>query len=234
LSSSSSSSSRLHRPSPHLHPRLAHLEYARTAFSERPDTYPQLRRQARHRREFIYNKSLEQKEQQIYDRKQKVKDLLAKGKEVPRGHGVGDREAKMDAGQEGAFLSFSSPVSCSLARIDRCLLSSQFPSPTSTTSTSWPASKTLGFSLRLPATRAASCNSSQRCVPPSFLAVFHECVCGECRTRLVVTVSYGIIDSDSFSPPFPPPFPRFFSTHPRRNSASLSPTRPASIAVTTS
>ncbi|KDE08964.1 U3 small nucleolar ribonucleoprotein IMP4 [Microbotryum lychnidis-dioicae p1A1 Lamole] len=59
-----------------------------------------LRRQARQRREFLYTKSLEQKEQQIWERKQRVKDLLAKGKQVPRGHGVGDREAKMDARQE--------------------------------------------------------------------------------------------------------------------------------------
>lgn len=62
----------------------------------------QLRRQARQRREFLYQKSLEQKEQQIWQRKQAVKDLLAKGKEVPRGHGAGEREMRMDAAQDGA------------------------------------------------------------------------------------------------------------------------------------
>ena len=60
-----------------------------------------LRRQTRLRREFLYSKSLEQKEKQIWERKQRVKDLLAKGKEVPRGRGVGSREAKMDDGTEG-------------------------------------------------------------------------------------------------------------------------------------
>ncbi|GAA5863204.1 hypothetical protein JCM5296_005332 [Sporobolomyces johnsonii] len=59
-----------------------------------------LRRQNRLRREYLYNKSLEQKEQQIWERKQRVKDLLAKGKEVPRGHGVGEREQRMDASKE--------------------------------------------------------------------------------------------------------------------------------------
>lgn len=63
----------------------------------------QLRRQTRLRREFLYTKSLEQKERQIWERKQRVKDLLAKGKEVPNGQGVGDREGKMDAGSEGEF-----------------------------------------------------------------------------------------------------------------------------------
>ncbi|ORY42451.1 hypothetical protein BCR35DRAFT_273110, partial [Leucosporidium creatinivorum] len=57
----------------------------------------QLRRQTRLRREFLYQKSLEQKERQIWERKQRIKDLLAKGKEVPRGQGVGEREGRMDA-----------------------------------------------------------------------------------------------------------------------------------------
>ncbi|KAI5477254.1 hypothetical protein MNV49_006550 [Pseudohyphozyma bogoriensis] len=56
-----------------------------------------LRRQTRLRREFLYSKSLENKERQIWERKQRVKDLLAKGKEVPNGQGVGEREARMDA-----------------------------------------------------------------------------------------------------------------------------------------
>ncbi|KAL8278169.1 hypothetical protein RQP46_009342 [Phenoliferia psychrophenolica] len=57
-----------------------------------------LRRQTRLRREFLYTKGLEQKERQIWERKQRVKDLLAKGKSVPNGHGVGDREGRMDDG----------------------------------------------------------------------------------------------------------------------------------------
>ncbi|GAA5881105.1 hypothetical protein JCM3774_000873 [Rhodotorula dairenensis] len=59
-----------------------------------------LRREARKRREFLYTKSLEQKEQQIWQRKQAVRDLLAKGKQAPRGHGAGERELKMDAAQD--------------------------------------------------------------------------------------------------------------------------------------
>merc|ERR1711939_872743 len=59
-----------------------------------------LRRQARQRREFLYNKALEAKSKQIYERKQRVKDLLAKGKEVPKRDAVGERESAMDAAQE--------------------------------------------------------------------------------------------------------------------------------------
>lgn len=64
-------------------------------------TQTQLRREARKRREFLYTKSLEQKEQQIWQRKQAVRDLLAKGKQAPRGYGAGERELKMDAAQDG-------------------------------------------------------------------------------------------------------------------------------------
>lgn len=66
-------------------------------------SFEQLRRQTRLRREFLYTKSLEQKEKQIWERKQRVKDLLAKGKEVPRGQGTGDREQRMDETQDGEF-----------------------------------------------------------------------------------------------------------------------------------
>ncbi|GAA5850404.1 hypothetical protein JCM3766R1_007183 [Sporobolomyces carnicolor] len=59
-----------------------------------------LRRQTRLRREFLYNKSLEQKERQIWERKQRVKDLLAKGKQAPNGQGTGEREQRMDAAKE--------------------------------------------------------------------------------------------------------------------------------------
>ncbi len=43
----------------------------------------QLRRHARERREYIYRKNLESQEQQIYERKQKLKDSLATGKLFP-------------------------------------------------------------------------------------------------------------------------------------------------------
>jgi len=42
-----------------------------------------LRRQTRERREYIYRKSLEQKERQIFERKQRIRQLLAEGKPIP-------------------------------------------------------------------------------------------------------------------------------------------------------
>ncbi|KIJ24751.1 hypothetical protein M422DRAFT_39027 [Sphaerobolus stellatus SS14] len=42
-----------------------------------------LRRQVRERRQYIYAKSLEAQERQTYERKQKVKDALASGKQLP-------------------------------------------------------------------------------------------------------------------------------------------------------
>ncbi|EIW71732.1 U3 small nucleolar ribonucleoprotein IMP4 [Tremella mesenterica] len=42
-----------------------------------------LRRQTRERREYIYKKSLESQERAIYERKQRIKDLLAAGKPIP-------------------------------------------------------------------------------------------------------------------------------------------------------
>lgn len=56
-----------------------------------------MRRQTRLRREFLYNKALEEKEKQIWERKQRVKQLLAQGKAVPKADKLGDREMKMDA-----------------------------------------------------------------------------------------------------------------------------------------
>ncbi len=70
----------------------------------------QLRRQTRLRREFLYSKSLETKERQIWERKQRVKDLLAKGKSVPKGQGVGERELRMDGDSEGKQHSQSSSM----------------------------------------------------------------------------------------------------------------------------
>jgi hypothetical protein len=42
-----------------------------------------LKRQTRQRREFLYKKALEARERQIWEKKQAVKDALAKGKPVP-------------------------------------------------------------------------------------------------------------------------------------------------------
>ncbi|ODN78399.1 hypothetical protein L202_04038 [Cryptococcus amylolentus CBS 6039] len=42
-----------------------------------------LRRQTRERREYIFKKSQESQERAIYERKQKIKDLLAQGKSLP-------------------------------------------------------------------------------------------------------------------------------------------------------
>ncbi|KAL7424913.1 snoRNA-binding rRNA-processing protein imp4 [Cryptotrichosporon argae] len=42
-----------------------------------------LRRQARERREYIYKKSHESQERATYERKQRIKDLLAQGKQLP-------------------------------------------------------------------------------------------------------------------------------------------------------
>lgn len=43
----------------------------------------QLRRQVRERREYIYRKSLEAKEKQIWARKQQIRQFLAEGKPIP-------------------------------------------------------------------------------------------------------------------------------------------------------
>ncbi|KAI9034397.1 anticodon-binding protein [Hyaloraphidium curvatum] len=42
-----------------------------------------IRRQVRQRREFLYRKALEDKDRQIYDRKQKLKQALQEGKKLP-------------------------------------------------------------------------------------------------------------------------------------------------------
>jgi len=68
-----------------------------------------LRRQVRLRREYLHNKSQEQREREIWQRKQAVKDALAKGKDARSlGHGVGggkdgrdaERTDRMDGAQE--------------------------------------------------------------------------------------------------------------------------------------
>lgn len=53
-----------------------------------------LRRQARERREYIYRKSLEQQERLLYERKQKVRQLLAAGKPIPRDLQEGDERKR--------------------------------------------------------------------------------------------------------------------------------------------
>jgi hypothetical protein len=44
---------------------------------------PQLRRQARERREYLFKKSHEAQERSIFERKQRIKDLVASGKQLP-------------------------------------------------------------------------------------------------------------------------------------------------------
>lgn len=67
----------------------------------------QLRRQSRERREYIYRKSLEAKETQIWERKQRIRQLLAEGKPIPaelKADATADgmaRELRMDEGQDG-------------------------------------------------------------------------------------------------------------------------------------
>lgn len=56
-----------------------------------------LRRQARERREYIHRKSLEQQEQQLFERKQKVRQLLAAGKPVPKELLQGQNEASANS-----------------------------------------------------------------------------------------------------------------------------------------
>jgi U3 small nucleolar ribonucleoprotein protein IMP4 len=43
----------------------------------------QLRRQARERRQYVYQKSLEAQERQTFERKRQLKDALASGKPLP-------------------------------------------------------------------------------------------------------------------------------------------------------
>lgn len=56
-----------------------------------------LRRQARERREYIHRKSLEQQEQQLFERKQKVRQLLAAGKPIPKELLQGHNDASFSA-----------------------------------------------------------------------------------------------------------------------------------------
>ncbi|EIN10727.1 Brix-domain-containing protein [Punctularia strigosozonata HHB-11173 SS5] len=58
-----------------------------------------LRRQARERRQYVYAKSLEAQERQTYERKQRIKDALASGKQLPT-------ELRKDAKDLGRDLAF--------------------------------------------------------------------------------------------------------------------------------
>lgn len=49
----------------------------------RTDLFPQLRRQSRERREYIFKKSHEAQERSVFERKQRIKDLVAQGKQLP-------------------------------------------------------------------------------------------------------------------------------------------------------
>ncbi|CAE6347920.1 unnamed protein product [Rhizoctonia solani] len=57
-----------------------------------------IRRQARERREYIYRKSQEAQERQTYERKQKLKDALASGKQLPT-------ELRKDASELGKVMT---------------------------------------------------------------------------------------------------------------------------------
>lgn len=59
----------------------------------------QIRRQARERREYIYKKAAETQERSIFERKQKMKDALAEGKQLPT-------ELRNDARKMGPDLKF--------------------------------------------------------------------------------------------------------------------------------
>lgn len=62
-----------------------------------------LRRLSRERREYIYKKSLESKERQIFERKQQIRQLLAEGKPIPPELKEGlDEEGRSNFGGMGA------------------------------------------------------------------------------------------------------------------------------------
>ena len=58
-----------------------------------------MRRQARERRQYVYAKSLETRERQMYERKQVLKEALASGKALP----TELRKQAHDLGKDLAF-----------------------------------------------------------------------------------------------------------------------------------
>lgn len=84
--------------------------------------FPQLRRQARERRQYIYEKSSEAQERQTYERKRQLKDALASGKPLPtelKNHArdIGT-DLAFDEAQEGGRHHDTVLGTCSLARRD--------------------------------------------------------------------------------------------------------------------
>lgn len=90
--------------------------------------FAMLRRQSRERREYLYRKSLEATEAQLYARKQKVRQLLAEGKAIPKELRDGmdnDKLARgvdMDAGQSDPLSSFDSEYAMAGASDPRILV----------------------------------------------------------------------------------------------------------------
>ncbi|KAF8710671.1 Brix protein, partial [Rhizoctonia solani] len=70
-----------------------------------------IRRQARERREYIYRKSQEAQERQTYERKQKLKDALASGKQLPT-------ELRKDATELGKVMSMDESQAEPTSHID--------------------------------------------------------------------------------------------------------------------
>lgn len=100
-------------------PIVEYGEYVRSA-SLQPALYlfPQLRRQARERRQYIHEKSLEAQERQTYERKRQLKDALAAGKPLPTelkkdAKAVGN-DLAFDEAQEGQHHCDTAPGTCSL------------------------------------------------------------------------------------------------------------------------
>ncbi|CAO3665497.1 unnamed protein product [Rhizopus microsporus] len=61
-----------------------------------------IRRNTRLRREYLYKKSLEQKEQSTFDRKQKIKEAIEQGKTLPTELRKMDKGSKEDFGYDQA------------------------------------------------------------------------------------------------------------------------------------
>lgn len=88
-----------------------------------------LRRQSRERREYLYRKSLEAQEAQLYAKKQKVRQLLAEGKAIPKelrdGIDSSEKLARgldLDASQADPLTSFDSEYAMAGARDPRILV----------------------------------------------------------------------------------------------------------------
>lgn len=71
---------------------------------------PQLRRQTRERREYLYRKSLEDKDRQVYEKKKRIREALASGKAIPTELRDDEealrREMDLDSKDTGTLLLF--------------------------------------------------------------------------------------------------------------------------------